>query len=116
MKQMREKTNPQLEKAITELEKTKKPIWRAVAKKLKSPTRNRAAVNLSKIDRHTKENDVVIIPGKLLSDGDLKHKVAIGAFNASKKAIEKVMQQGSTYMPLLDMVEKTPKGRIMIMQ
>ena len=83
-------TNPELRKLIVELKKTKKPIWKRVASMLEKSRRNRIEVNLWKINKFTKEGDLVIIPGKILGFGELENNIKISSFNASKIAIEKI--------------------------
>lgn len=52
-----EKTNPRIVRLIGELKAatrdTGAPLWRDIARRLEKPSRNYAAVNLSKINRHT---------------------------------------------------------------
>jgi len=53
-------------------------VWRAVRQKLVSSRRARFAISLSRINRHTAPNDVVVVPGKVLSTGRLDHTAAGG--------------------------------------
>lgn len=105
-------TNPELRKLIVELKKTKKPIWKKVASMLEKPRRKRIEVNLWKINKLTKEGDMVIIPGKILGFGELDHKITISSFNASEKAIEKINKNGK-YMTIINLTKE--KGKIKIM-
>ena len=87
-------TNPILLKLIVELKKKSNEqsadIWRRVADDLEKPTRQRRVVNLSSLSRHTKENEIVVVPGKVLGAGDLGHKITISAFQFSNGAKEKI--------------------------
>ena len=47
-------------------------------------------MNLSKIEKYTDDNDVVLVPGKLLSGGELTKKVTIIAYNYSQKTLDKI--------------------------
>lgn len=80
-------------------------LWKTVAKKIESPRRRRAAVNLSKINRFTKTNDIVIIPGSVLSSGDLKHKITIAALKFSEGAKEKINSANSKIITLEELLE-----------
>ena len=77
-----------------------KPIWKALAKELDKPKRRRVAVNLSRIDRHTAEDEVVAVPGKVLAAGDLSKPIKIAAFAFSEGAVEKIERVKGEYMSL----------------
>jgi len=104
-------TNPELKKLIITLKKTKKPVFRKIAELLEKPRRKRIEVNLWKINKNIKENDVVIIPGKILAYGDITKKAKISSFNASKKAIEKINKIGK-YLTIEEIMKE--KGKIKI--
>ena len=106
--------NQQLESLITELKKTSieqdVKIWKRIASDLERPTKQRRVVNLSRIDRYSKSNDTIVIPGKVLSMGDLNKKVTVAAFTFSKNAITKIKSSGSDAISIHDLVKKNPKG------
>ena len=71
-------TNPILIGLIEDLKKKsveqKVNIWNKIASDLQRPTRNRRIVNLSKINRYSKENETIIVPGKVYRcDADVSH-------------------------------------------
>lgn len=107
-------TNLVLRKTIRELRRTAKqyeaPIWRYVAEKLGVPSKKRPAVNLSKINRYTREGDVVIVPGKVLASGILDHKVKIAAASFSSKALIKIREAGGEPLHILDLLRENPRG------
>jgi large subunit ribosomal protein L18e len=82
-----------------------KPIWRALAEDLDKSKRSRVAVNLSQIDRHKKQNDVVAVPGKVLAAGSLTKPLRIAAYAFSEGALEKIKQAKSDAMTLNELVE-----------
>ena len=77
-----------------------KAIWKALAEELDSPKRRRVAVNLSRIDRHTEEGEIVAVPGKVLAAGNLSKPVKIAAFSFSEGAIEKIKLAKGEHMSL----------------
>jgi large subunit ribosomal protein L18e len=89
-----EHKNTRIQELVSVLKKhaleQKSGVWRRVAVELERPTRLQRVVNLSKIEKHCNDNDVVIVLGKLLSGGELSKKVTIIAFNYSQKAQEKI--------------------------
>lgn len=101
-------TDPNLAELINQLKKksseSKAPLWKAVAERLEKPRRQRAATNLSKINRHTKANDIVVVPGSVLSSGELKHSVTIAALKFSETAKEKIQASNSNYLTINELL------------
>ena len=67
--------NEKLKQLITVLKERdyseKVPLFRRIAKDLEKPSRQRRVVNLSNLNRHTKEGEMIVVPGKVLADGVL---------------------------------------------
>jgi large subunit ribosomal protein L18e len=107
-------TNYILRKTIRQLKKAarvnKARIWRYVAELLERSARKRVAVNIYKINRLTKDGDVVIVPGKVLGVGKLNHRVAVAAIAFSKQAIEKIKAANGRAMHILELVNENPSG------
>lgn len=76
-------------------------IWRAIARAL---SRKGTCVNLSRISRCTKKNDVVAVPGKVLSAGLAVHPLTVAAFNFSKEAREKIAASGGKCVSLRELI------------
>ena len=85
-------------------------VWKRVALELERPTRQHRVVNLSKIEKYTNDNDVVIVPGKLLSGGELTKKVTIIAYTFSEKALEKINGKASI-LSIEDALKKYPNAK-----
>ncbi len=107
-------TNPELIQLIRFLKKQGREknadVWRDVAEHLSNARRQRIAVNLSRINRHTQKSDVVVVPGKVLGAGALDHAVTVAAFSASGKAKEKLAAAKAKYLSIAELVEKNPEG------
>ncbi|MBN1924027.1 MAG: 50S ribosomal protein L18e [Nanoarchaeota archaeon] len=88
--------------------KTKKPLFERVVKELKRSSRNKRSVNLSKINRYSVKDANVLVLGKVLGAGELKHPVNLIAFAYSDSAINKLKDSKSTFKTLQDWV-KDPK-------
>jgi large subunit ribosomal protein L18e len=115
------KTNPRILGLITDLRALSRDngvnIWRDIAKRLERPTRNYSEVNLSKINRYTIEDETVIVPGKVLSSGNIEHKVIVAALGFSDSAKEKIMEKGGSCLNIEDLVKENPNGSgVKIMQ
>jgi len=107
-------TNPELIQLIRFLKKQSKEnnanVWLDVAKHLAKARKQRVAVNLSRISRHTQKSDMVVVPGKVLGTGTLTHSITVAAFSASVKAKEKLAEAKAKYLSIPELVEKNPKG------
>ena len=108
-------TNPLLKNLIMELKKRSSEqdvnLWKRIAVDLEKPTRQRRVVNLSRINRYTKENDIVVVPGKVLGSGALNHKLTISAYQFSEQAKDKIEKSGAKMMPLLELSKEKPNGK-----
>ncbi|MGQ4874822.1 MAG: 50S ribosomal protein L18e [Promethearchaeota archaeon] len=97
-------------KLIRDLWKTKKRIWKKVSKKLAGPRKNRVEANLYRINKKTKEGDVIVVPGKVLGIGELDHKITIACLNCSASARKKIEASGSKLISISQLLEQNPKG------
>jgi len=109
-----EKTNPRIVRLISALKAVSResgsPLWRDIAQRLQKPRRNYAAINLSKINRHTQSNDIVLVAGKVLASGDLEHSVTVAALNFSGQAMTKIQAAGGRCLPIESWQKNTPRG------
>jgi len=108
-------TNPILQNLISNLRNRSLEqnvnIWKRIADDLSKPTRKRRAVNLSRINRYTNENDIIVVPGKVLGSGNLNHKLTISAYQFSKGAKEKIIKAGAKIISLLELSKEKPDGK-----
>jgi len=107
-------TNMYLKQLIESLKKKsledKAAIWRDVAEKLEKPRRKRVEVNLSDIDRNTEKNDFVVVPGVVLSSGELTKAVNVAAWKFSSSAKEKIKKSKGKVLEIEELVKEKPKG------
>lgn len=108
-------TNPQLKQLIRDLKKLSAEkqvnLWKRVAKDLERPTRIRRKVNLYKIEKYLSNGEAAVVPGKLLSLGDLTKKVEIAAYQASDQAKEKLAKAGAKFLTIRELMKKNPQGK-----
>jgi large subunit ribosomal protein L18e len=114
------KTNPQLLNLISGLKKQSREkevlLWRDIASRLERPSRNYPEVNLSRINRYTKEKDLVLIPGKVLGAGELNHPLTVAALNFSGSAKSKITAAGGSCLTIEELMNRNPEGsRVRIM-
>ncbi len=107
-------TNPNLKNLIQELKKLSSEqnsnFWKRIAADLEKPTRQRRAVNISRINRYTKKDENIIVPGKVLSSGVLDHPVTVAAWKFSDQAKEKINKVGKAIY-IQDMMKQDIKGK-----
>jgi large subunit ribosomal protein L18e len=98
-------------KLIRELWKTKRRIWKKLSKKISSPRSNKIEANLYRINKKTKVDDVIVIPGKVLGIGELNHKLTIACLECSTPAKKKIEQSGSKLLSINELLEQNPEGK-----
>jgi large subunit ribosomal protein L18e len=107
-------TNPELLEMIRFLKvkarENESRTWEVAAEQLSRPRGSRAVLNLNHISRASAADSVVLVPGKVLGDGILKHPVVVGAFHFSHAAKTKIEQAGGRCVTIKDLVSKYPKG------
>ncbi len=109
------KSNPILISLIQNLKKSANendaPIWKDIAIRLEKPLRNWPDVNLDKIDRYTNEKETALVPGKVLSVGNLNKKITIAAWSFSDKSLEKIKKAGGKAITIEELMKNNPKGK-----
>ena len=94
--------------------KNEAPIWSRLADLAMKPSSSRRVVNLTRINKSTKENDVLFVPGKVLGTGNMSHKIILGSFSMSTTAANKIIKNGRKIMKYSDMIKKYPTGKDVI--
>jgi large subunit ribosomal protein L18e len=109
------KTNPELISLIAQLKKLSSEqdvtLWKDIANRLEKPLRNWPVVNLNKISNYTNEKETALIPGKVLSTGNLTKKVTIAAWQFSDRSEEKIKKAGGKTTTIKDLMKNNPKGK-----
>lgn len=90
--------------------KNKAPIWSKLAQFALKPKSAKRVVNLTKINDLTKDNAVVIVPGKILATGKIDHKITLSSFSISNSAAKKVIESGGKILSFSEIIEKFPNG------
>jgi large subunit ribosomal protein L18e len=110
---MSSKTNPRLQSLISELKSVSRDsggdVWSDVADRLEKPRRTHAEVNLGRIERYAKEDETVVVPGKVLGSGVLQKNVTVAAVDFSASARKKIEQVGSA-VDMEQIAEQNPDG------
>lgn len=106
-KQAERKFNPELVETINLAKKNSK--WLEVAKILSQPRRKRININISYIDENSKQGETILIPGKILSQGEISKKIKVVAFNFSEKSKEKLLSKGCEVLSISEEIKLNPE-------
>ena len=82
----------------------KHSLWLVLSEKLAKPRRQRPVVNLSKISRYAKKDEIVVVPGKILASGEINDSFTIAALNFSAMAEEKIVKAGGKVISLRELM------------
>jgi large subunit ribosomal protein L18e len=77
---------------LNEYKKTKTPLWK-------------------KLENLTKDGENIIIPGKVLGNGTLTHKLNVASFSISIPAMKKILDSGGKVITINDLVNQHPNGK-----
>lgn len=103
--------NPNLQVLIAELKalyrKEKVPLWHRIAEEMSRPSRQRRSVNIDTIQSACNDGEIALVPGKVLSNGELTKKVTVAAFQFSQSAKDKLKNT----ITIKELMAKNPKGK-----
>ena len=68
-------------------------------------------INLNELNKEAKEGETIVVPGKVLSEGELTKKVKIAAFGFSEKAKEKILKVKGETLTILEEIKKNPDAK-----
>lgn len=104
-------TNPERKKLIIKLWRSKSKLWRRIAKELNKKNKVRREVNVGKIEKHAKEGETIIVPGKVLGNGDVNKRITVAGFKFSKSAENKIKKAGGKTISIEELFEKNKEGK-----
>jgi large subunit ribosomal protein L18e len=108
-KKLVKKTNYSLIETVTAAKKNEN--WKKIAEVLSGPRRKRMSINLSDLDKNLKDSQIIVVPGKVLSQGDLSKKTKVIAFNFSAKAKDKLLKSGCEISTIVEEIKKNPDAK-----
>ena len=96
---------------IGKLKSDKRAIWKRVSELLCKPSKSRVQINVSKIARYAKEGITVVVPGKVLGDGEIDFPVVVAAYRFSKSASDSIGNAGGKTISIKELYE-TNKDKV----
>ena len=91
--------------------KNNAPIWERLADLALKPTRAKRTINLGQLDKFVSDNDVIIVPGKVLGTGSLSHKITLCSFSISTTGAKKITESGSKVLDISQIIKNHPTGK-----
>lgn len=108
------KENPELARTLIELRRAaaanQAPIWGDVAEKLARARHQHPPVNVGHLDRLAEAKQTVVVPGKLLADGELSKALTVAAFHYSAEARSKIHAAGGQALSIHELLKAKPDG------
>ena len=108
------KTNPNTINLIKTLKKQSSaedaPIWKAVANELKKANRKTKEVNVYHIEKYSENDDTVLVPTKVLGEGQITKSITVAAFKFSNEAVSKITAAGGKCLTIDELMAENPKG------
>lgn len=108
-KQIQKKSSRELVETIIACKKKIK--WLEVAGILSGPRRKSINLNLGEINEKSEEGDKVVVPGKVLSQGEIDKKIKIIAMRFSEKAREKLLKSKTQVSSIVEEIKKNPEAK-----
>ncbi|MDE1813331.1 MAG: 50S ribosomal protein L18e [Thaumarchaeota archaeon] len=91
--------------------KNNAPIWERLADLALKPTRAKRTINLGQLDKFVSDNDIIIVPGKVLGTGNLSHKITLCSFSISTTGAKKITQSGGKISDISQIIKDHPTGK-----
>ena len=106
-------TNYQIQKLLEDLEGKAREsnFWRRIVKDLKKSSRQRRKVNIYKINKAARDGETIVVPGKVLSVGELSKKVDVAALTFSAEARKKIEESKGKVMSIAELLKNNPEGK-----
>jgi len=89
----------------------KNSSWISVANVLTGPARKKININVGELDSKIEDEEMIVIPGKVLSGGEITKKLKIAALNYSEKAKEKLLKAGCEVLSLDEAIAKNKEAK-----
>jgi large subunit ribosomal protein L18e len=108
-KQLERKTNPELVETIILAKKNS--AWKEIASVISGPRDKRKNINLLDLEKLSDKEKIIVVPGKVLSEGDFNKKLKVVALGFSDKAKEKLLKSGCEISSILSEIKLNPEAK-----
>jgi large subunit ribosomal protein L18e len=90
---------------------SKKPVYRRAVRMLSKRVNRLVEVNVGKLDAISAEGGILLVPGKVLGEGDVSKELHVGAVAFTGSAIQKISAAGGEALLIKDFVAKYEEGK-----
>ncbi len=97
--------------AETALAAKNQKSWIDIAQAVSGSRKKYSSINLDRINNESENGDIVIIPGKVLGNGELNKKIKICALYFSDSAIHKIKNAKSEMVKIIDEIKSNPSAK-----
>jgi large subunit ribosomal protein L18e len=108
------KDDPELVRTLIALRRAarehKAPVWGTVAERLVRPRHQSRPVNVGHLARLAPAHATVVVPGKLLAQGEISEPLTVAAFHFSASARAKIHAAGGTAITIAELLKAKPDG------
>ena len=115
MSKAHRKTNHSLVSLIDDLKdhsrNTGSSLWRDIAGRLETSSRNWAEPNLSQLSRHSSKKETILVPGKVLGSGEINGGQTVAAYSFSQGARTKIEASGGRTLSIRELMDENPNGK-----
>jgi large subunit ribosomal protein L18e len=108
-KRIKKKKNPSLVETLSACKKN--DAWLKVGQLLSISRRKRVSMNLSEISEKGEKGEKVLLPGKVLSQGEIDKKIQIIALDFSENAKEKLDKSKIEFNTIIEEIKKNPDAK-----
>ncbi len=95
----------------TILQCKKNAAWLNVGQIISGSRKNFAETNLDKINKEAKEGEIIVVPGKVLAQGEINKKIKVVALSFSEAARDKLKDSKSEVITILEEIKKNPSAK-----
>ncbi len=96
--------------AETALAAKNQKAWMKIAQLVSGSRKKYPSVNLDRISKESENGDIIVIPGKILGNGNLDKKIKICALYFSDSATQKIKESKSEMVKIIDEIKNNPSA------
>lgn len=90
---------------------SRKPVYKRAVKMLSKKNNQLVEINVGKLDLVSSEDGILLVPGKVLGEGDVSKKLHVGAVAFTTSAAQKINSAGGEALLMKDFVAKFGAGK-----
>jgi large subunit ribosomal protein L18e len=108
------KEDPELVRTLIALRRAARehhaPVWGAVAEQLARPRHQVNPINVGHLARLAPPKGTVVVPGKVLAQGEIHEPLTVAAYHFSTAARSKILAAGGSALTIHDLLKEKPNG------